>query len=136
MYKHASRGTITGRRFYARVTGQKVRTKISLKAIQVASSKIKRSEYTYMYNYLHNKIHLQRFNKYGHVLPVVCMSSTTSQPSTTGTCNSSTESYDTDSQWIGVDLLSTYCITNSMSDFMEKPTKIRQLIKGINDAPC
>jgi hypothetical protein len=66
------------------------------------------------------------------------MSSTSTdlRPTTTSNCNSSTESYDTDSQWIGVDSLSTYCITNDMNDFIEKPTKIRQLIKGINDTPA
>jgi hypothetical protein len=53
-----------------------------------------------------------------------------------GTNDTSTETYDSDSTWIGIDSLSTYCITNSMHDFTEKPTKIKRLIKGINDTPA
>jgi hypothetical protein len=53
-----------------------------------------------------------------------------------GTDDNSTKTYDSDSKWIGVDSLSTYCITNSMSDFIEKPKPIRRKIKGINDAPA
>jgi hypothetical protein len=48
----------------------------------------------------------------------------------------STETYDSDSAWIGIDSLSTYCITNSMNDYINKPTPIRQNIKGINDTPA
>jgi Reverse transcriptase (RNA-dependent DNA polymerase) len=53
-----------------------------------------------------------------------------------GTEDTSTETYDSDSSWIGIDSLSTYCITNSVHDFTEPPTKIRQLIKGINSTPA
>jgi hypothetical protein len=52
------------------------------------------------------------------------------------TQDSSTETYDSDSTWIRIDSLSTYCITNSMPDYIDKPTPIRQNIKGINDSPA
>jgi hypothetical protein len=53
-----------------------------------------------------------------------------------GNCDNSTETYDSDSAWIGVNSLSTYCITNSMQDYISKPTPIRQNIKGINATPA
>jgi hypothetical protein len=52
------------------------------------------------------------------------------------TDESGTETYDSDSSWIGVDSLSMYCITNSMSDFVGKPKMIRRQVKGINDTPA
>jgi hypothetical protein len=53
-----------------------------------------------------------------------------------GTEDTSTETYDSDSSWIGIDSLSTYCIMNSVHDFIEQPTNIRRLIKGINNTPA
>jgi hypothetical protein len=50
--------------------------------------------------------------------------------------STSTETYDSDSSWIGIDSLSTYCITNSMEDFSRRPMAIKTQIKGINDTPA
>jgi hypothetical protein len=48
----------------------------------------------------------------------------------------STETYDSDSTWIGIDSLSTYCITNSLHNYIGMPAPIRQNIKGINNTPA
>jgi hypothetical protein len=41
-------------------------------------------------------------------------------------------SYDTDSYWIGVDTMSTYCITNCLDDYSIEPTKISRKVRGIS----
>lgn len=40
--------------------------------------------------------------------------------------------YDTDSYWIGVDTMSSYCITNSMMDFIGKPKQIKLRVRGVS----
>jgi hypothetical protein len=50
-------------------------------------------------------------------LTYCCTNSTCTPRESFDTDNNSTETYDSDSHWIGIDSLSTYCITNSMQDF-------------------
>ena len=51
-------------------------------------------------------------------------------------CLPCTTEYDTDSKWVGIDSLSTYCITNDMSDFSKDPTPIRREVRGIQSEPA
>jgi GAG-pre-integrase domain len=59
----------------------------------------------------------------GSVLPVCLISSKQSKKRTILT---------EDSTWLGVDTLSTYCLTNDENDFIESPHKMDQNIVGIN----
>jgi Reverse transcriptase (RNA-dependent DNA polymerase) len=52
------------------------------------------------------------------------------------TCLPSTTEYDSDSTWVGIDSLSTYCITNDLEDFTETPKPIRREVRGIQSTPA
>ena len=41
-------------------------------------------------------------------------------------------SYDTDSFLIGIDNHASYCMTNSLSDFVDEPTKYKKRVRGIS----
>ena len=44
--------------------------------------------------------------------------------------------YDSDSIYVGVDSFSTYCITNSISDYVDAPRPITKQVKGIHSEPA
>jgi hypothetical protein len=52
------------------------------------------------------------------------------------TCLPCTTDYDSDNTWVGIDSLSTYCITNDLRDFTETPTSIRREVRGIQNIPA
>ena len=51
-------------------------------------------------------------------------------------CLPCTTTYDTDSKWLGIDSLSTYCITNDMKDYVQDPTPISREVRGIQSSPA
>jgi Reverse transcriptase (RNA-dependent DNA polymerase) len=55
------------------------------------------------------------------------------------TINNTIESmakYDSDSVLIGIDTLSTYCLTNNTSDFDASPTPIHEDVRGVSNLPA
>ena len=51
-------------------------------------------------------------------------------------CLPCTTEYDSDSTWVGIDSLSTYCITNDINDYAESPSAIRREVRGIQKDPA
>ena len=51
-------------------------------------------------------------------------------------CMPCTTEYDSDSTWVGIDSLSTYCITNDVNDYTEPPSAIRREVRGIQKDPA
>jgi hypothetical protein len=43
--------------------------------------------------------------------------------------------FQTDSDWIGIDTFSTYCLTNNISDFYENPTRCNHQVLGVSSVP-
>jgi GAG-pre-integrase domain len=47
-------------------------------------------------------------------------------------CSSTSPTYDSDSYEVGIDTLSTYCMTNDIRDIQSNASRVRCMVKGIN----
>ena len=78
-----------------------------------------------------------------YVYPLLCASTSTENGYINGvkadiqpSCMPCATEYDSDSTWVGIDSLSTYCITNDVNDYTEPPSAIRREVKGIQQDPA
>jgi hypothetical protein len=43
--------------------------------------------------------------------------------------------FEHDSNWVGVDTFSTYCLTNDLKDFSRRPTRCNHQVLGVSNTP-